>query len=208
VSQQTQWREPSEFAAGDTLSFSRRLADYPASQGWSLLYELRGGSQAIEFVSAADGDAHVMVVSKDTTAAWLPGDYVMAGFAVNAGQGLRQQIYYGDLLVGANLPVTAGNEPQLTLAQEMIAKYELVMKAKAGDDLARSAVGDTGFWFLTPAQLREEWGYWKTVRRQEVAAERAKAGKPTGNKVRSVLRVLNGGPAFGAGGFGIGGNPP
>jgi hypothetical protein len=215
VSQQTQWREPSEFAAGDTLSFSKRLSDYPASEGWSLKYELRlsspaGGGQAIEFTSTAnpDGSAHDVSVTAAVTGTWLPGDYVLRGYAIKAlagGQVERHQIYDNSFTLLEDLPSAAGSEPQQTFAQKMIAQLETVMLAKAGDDLQRTAAGETGFWFWSPEDLRKEHGYWTQVRRQEVAKLNAKAGRPTGNKVRPLFRVVSSGPASGStyrGGYG------
>jgi len=189
------WREPIEFVAGDTLAFNRRLADYPADQGWSLLYELRGGTQAVSFTSTASGSDHACVVSAATTSTWAPGSYVLEGYAVNGDQ--RFTIYYGALAIRLNLQTAPGNAPIQTFAQQMLAQIEQTMRAKAGDDLAASQLGDTRFQYLTPEQLRIEHGYWKGVRRQEIAKERAKAGLPTGNKIRTTINVVNSGTGYG-----------
>lgn len=189
---QTIWREPIEFAAGDTLSFTRRLPDYPASEGWSLLYELRGGAEVITFESTPDVDSHVILVPSATTAAWLPGDYLLVGFAQNGA--VRHQVYYASLAITPNTP-DAG--PEETFAQKMIAALEAVMLAKAQDDLAESAFRDSRFAYLTPEQLRTEHAYWVCVRRNEIAKERANHGRPTGNKIRPQINVKTTGPAVG-----------
>lgn len=185
---QTQYREPIEFAAGDTLSFTRKLPDYLAGDGWSLTYELRGGAQAIEFSSTASGGDHAIAVTAAVTATWLPAEYILAGYAVKAAE--RHQVYLGTISITQNLPAATGDVPKKTFAALMVEKLEATMLAKAGDDLARSALNDTGFWYLTPEQLRVEHGYWKSVRVNEIKMERAKAGLPTGNKIRPSFNVV------------------
>ena len=41
--------EPAVFTAGDTLKFTRSLADYPASEGWVLSYTLVNADAKISF---------------------------------------------------------------------------------------------------------------------------------------------------------------
>jgi hypothetical protein len=65
-----------QVAAGDTLTHSVTLSDYPASAGWVLSYRLipRTGS-AITFNAAADGDNFAVSVAAATTSAWTAGTY-------------------------------------------------------------------------------------------------------------------------------------
>ena len=202
---ETQWREPIQFVVGDSLIFQRSLDQYPASAGWSLLYELRGVAQPISFTSTPSGNVHQINVPAATTATWLPGDYVLTGFAILAATGERHQIYYGDLPIYGDPQQAPGIGDMRTHAQKMVDLLESVMLAKAGDDLAASSIGETHFKYLTPAELRLEHGYWKSVRQQEIARARAKAGLPTGNKIRPVMRVKS--PGVSVGMFGYGGFP-
>lgn len=192
---QTLWREPQEFPAGDTLAFTRRLADYLATDGWSLHYDLRGGAQPISFDSVADGSNHKITVAAAVTALWLPADYILVGYAVNGDE--RHQIYYGDFVLTENLADALGDEPQKTFAQQMVENLEAVMLGKATNDLLESRIGETLFRYLTPEQLRMEHGYWSGVRRQEIAKLNAKQGRPTGNKIRPQLNVKNISPTIG-----------
>ena len=198
---QQRWREPEEIAAGDTLTFNRRLSDYPATDGWSLLYVLRGGAQDIEFTSTADLDTHSITVPAATTAAWLPADYILAGYAVNADQ--RFQVYEGPLTVAPNLPA-APEQNVKTFAQQMVENLEAVMLGKAGGDLLESRIGETQFRYLSPEQLRVEHGYWVTVRNHELAMIRAASGRPTGRKIRPLFRVQSQQPSVGMFGKGTG----
>jgi hypothetical protein len=194
-----QWREPIEIASGDTLKFKRYLPDFSAADGWSLDYELRGQGQAISFqsVTDTDGKTHSVTVSTSDTSSWLPGEYALYGYAVNTTSNERNQIYYGTLTVYPDAQTLPAEAVVKTFAQKMVDQIELVMLAKAGDDLAASQIGETRFQYLTPAELRTEHGYWKSVRRNEIALEKARNGKPTGNKIRPRFGVMSSGPGVG-----------
>ena len=194
------WREPSSIVAGDTLAFSRKLSDYSAADGWSLSYTARAEAQSITFTSTADGVAHVINVDAATTAGWLPGEYVLVGYVVKGGE--RHQVYEGDLTIESN-PQTEPTQAK-TFAQQMVENLEAVMLGKAGDDVLESRIGETQFKFLSPQELRTEHGYWLSVRNQELAMNRARAGRPTGRKIRPLVRVVNQQPSVGMFGRGSG----
>lgn len=68
--------EPVSIHAGDTLSWTRTLADYPASAGWVLSYVMvAAGVPRITFSAAPDGDDHRVTVEAVVTGAWAPGRY-------------------------------------------------------------------------------------------------------------------------------------
>lgn len=74
--------------AGDTLDFTTSVSDYPASDGWSLVYKLipRTTGTAITLTSVADGDAHRLQVASSTTAAWAPVVYSWVAYATKAAE--------------------------------------------------------------------------------------------------------------------------
>ena len=67
--------EPASIRAGDSVSWLLTLADYPASQGWSVQYDIVNAAGKITLVSAADGDRHRIAKTPPTTAAWAAGTY-------------------------------------------------------------------------------------------------------------------------------------
>lgn len=71
--------------AGDTLQFATTIADYPASDGWTLKFRLipRTGGDAIVITAATDdedADAYEVSVSAATTAGWSAGEYSWAAW--------------------------------------------------------------------------------------------------------------------------------
>lgn len=185
-------REPLQLAAGDTVSFLKNLPDYPASQGWSLEYEL-SGNLSFQFASVASGDSHQVDVAAADTALYVPGNYELRGFAVNAGTGGRAQIYQAPCPVTPNL----GAVVQKTFAQKMVDVIESVLLGKAAHDILESDVEGTRIKRLSPAELRKEHAYWFTVRQNEIDGERATAGLPSRNKIKPRFQITSTGPLLG-----------
>lgn len=185
---QQKHHEPYTIAAGDSISFRKTLPDFPASAGWSLKYELRGGAVPVEFVSTPDGDSHVLSVDADVTTSWLPGDYAFAGFAELGQQ--RTQFFLASLTVTADLETVTGDTPVTTHAQRMLAKLESVLEGKAGDDILDSEIEGTVIRRMPYDQIHKLRTKYIQERRGEIAAENARNGRPTGRKIRTQLNVM------------------
>ena len=184
--------EPIQISAGDTLSWQRSLGNYPASTGWQLVYEMRGGSQAIEFSSVANGDSHVINVPAATSAKWLAGQYILEGYATNINTGERERIYLNNLLVIANLQGAVGDIDVQTHAQKMVALIEAVQLGKATHDILESDVEQTRIKRLSPKELRDEYNYWKQIRQNEVRTANSRAGRSNGRNRFTVFSDPNG----------------
>ncbi len=78
--------EPLSVNAGDTIRWTRTLADYPASAGWVLTYTLLNAAAKITITSAASGDDHAVNVAAATSAAWVAGDYAWRAQVSKAGE--------------------------------------------------------------------------------------------------------------------------
>lgn len=195
---QNNTREPIEMAVGDTLAFTRELPNYLPSDGWSLLYEIRGQGQAQEFTSTTSGTAHEILVTAAVTATWTAGTCVVSGFAENT-DGRRQQIYAGALEILSNVPETAATMNVKTFAQTMVEDLQVVLESRASGALSESQLGETRFKFKTDEELQKAHAYWSEMRRSEIGKQRGKAGLPTGYKIKSVFKVVNQGqgPLYG-----------
>lgn len=76
---------PTSFAAGETLSYTKLLSDYPASAGWALTVYL-AGKKPIHAHATASGDSFVVVFSATDTTALLPGLYYWTERVDKAGE--------------------------------------------------------------------------------------------------------------------------
>ena len=76
---------PSEFAAGTTVSFTRTLADYPASDAWAFtLYIV--AADVVSKLATADGDAHAVTLAATETKGIAPGVYRYVERVSKAGE--------------------------------------------------------------------------------------------------------------------------
>lgn len=67
--------EPQTFRAGDFLTWSKSLTDYPANAGWSLAYTLINASGKITINASPSGADHLVSVPAATTANYAAGSY-------------------------------------------------------------------------------------------------------------------------------------
>jgi hypothetical protein len=193
-------------AAGDTLTFMRRLPAYPAGSGWNLTYELTSAAgPAIQFQSTASGNDHLVTVAAAVTALWVAGEYVLTGYAVNVGSGERYQIFFPAPFIV--LPNTAGGQPdaaQPTHCQKMITNLEATLEQMSQDDLQDTSIAGTQFRSEKREDIKKLLNIYYGERRQEVDAQRARDGQPNRNKIKLRLNVMSPVPALGTGGFGAG----
>jgi hypothetical protein len=183
----THRHEPTEIVAGDSIDFTRTLPDYPASQGWSLKYVLRGGADAITFTSTASGDDHVIAVAPAVTALWLPADYSIEGFAENGAD--RHTFYLSHLNVLTNTEVTDPAETQ-THAQRMLASLESQLEKMAQSDIIDSSVEGTEIRREQRKEIYQLRAKYRRERQAEIARDNARNGRPTGRLIRPRVNVM------------------
>jgi hypothetical protein len=68
-------RIPTKITAGTSVSWAVSLADFPATEGWTLTYTLVSSGEQLQAVSAPDGAAHLFEIPYTTTYDWPAGTY-------------------------------------------------------------------------------------------------------------------------------------
>ena len=103
---------PDQFAAGTTVSYRRRLADYPASAGWTLRLHLAGAS-VLAKTAATDGDDFLVTIeATDTEGDFTAGLYKWVERVSSAG-GEVYEVGRGTVSVLPNLAeATEGSEQE------------------------------------------------------------------------------------------------
>lgn len=94
--------EPQTFHAGDTVTWKRSIADYPADGGWTLKYALVKANVRIQIASTADGQDHLVAVSAAVSALYEAGEYQWNAFVENALATERFMIGAGALEIKQN----------------------------------------------------------------------------------------------------------
>jgi len=99
-------REPTSFTAGDTISWTRSLADYPASAGWVLAYRFINATSMFDLTGTAQGDTHVISQTAASTAAYAAGTYAWQAFVTKGSE--RYTVGNGTCVVAPNLAGVSG----------------------------------------------------------------------------------------------------
>lgn len=127
--------EPSFIRAGDTTSWNKDVApDYPATDGWSLLYTLTLQSdftKRLQITATANGAAFLATLTAAQTAALTPGIYNLFGHVSKASD--RYQIYHGTIEVKPNLAALTSGDYRSTVKKTLDA-IEAVLLGRAALD--------------------------------------------------------------------------
>jgi hypothetical protein len=93
--------EPSRVTAGDTITWLKSLADYPASAGWVLTYTLINNSAKITITATASGADHLVNVSAATSAAYTVGLFTWVAAVAQGSE--RYTVGQGSVTIAPNL---------------------------------------------------------------------------------------------------------
>jgi hypothetical protein len=67
--------EPTALITGDTITWQISLADYPATDGWTLKYTLLNAAALLTITASAAEADHLVSIPAAISAAYIPGDY-------------------------------------------------------------------------------------------------------------------------------------
>lgn len=161
--------EPFELSAGDTWTWLKSLADYPASD-WTLSYRLLTDSAsptAINFSASASGDDHLVSVAPATTAAYAAGTYQYRAYATHT-DGRRFTVGSGYFKVLPNFAVSTA-DPRSQVKRTLDAINSL-LEGKAGADKQAFKIGGIEITKMTPEQLMKWRSAYQQLYREELAA--------------------------------------
>lgn len=171
---------PTSIIAGDSRTWRKSFADYPASAGWVLAYALRGPAK-IDFDAAADGDDHLVALAAAVTAQWPAGFYTVTLFAKKDDQRITVESGSIDILPDpAEIDAVADLRPH---CKKVLDAIEALLEGKATKDQAEYEVEGIRIKRMDiDALLR-----WRTIYRREwqayLKAQQVSKGKKSGNRV-------------------------
>lgn len=157
--------EPKVITAGDTATWTRTEALYPASLGWVLTYYLSLGAASPKvFSSTPSGADHLITVLPAVTATWYPGTYHWTVRASKAGE--VHTTDSGTIVIAPD-PTTAVD--RRTHAERCLAVIEAALEASVG-----SATVEYEFDGVKVKKDRSELVRIRDRYKAEVRAQRAK----------------------------------
>lgn len=182
--------EPVLLIAGDRWVWKRADLgdDYPPAS-YQLKYSLRlhgTTTVEIEITAAEAGSDYLVEVAAATTAGYTAGVYTWQAYIIRSSDSERVTVGYGTIEVAPNRDV-ATTDPR-SHARKMLAAVEAVLENRATLDQQSYTIHGRSLQRTPIADLLKLRGYYRAEVGNELAAERNRQGKGSGNRVRARFR--------------------
>lgn len=128
---------PDRISAGTTVTYTRTLADYPASAGWTLTLYL-AGPKVLKAEAAASGDDHVVLLTAAQTATLEQGTYRWVERVTKAAE--AYDVASGTIGVDPDLADAADGELQLS-DEKLLALLDAAISGQVTDGIASYQIG-------------------------------------------------------------------
>ncbi len=177
--------EPAVFTAGDTLKFTRSLADYPAGEGWVLSYTLVNSASKISFSAATYGDDYLVTVSAATTTSWAAGAYTWVSRVTNLTETFT--VSNGTLTILPNLAAVGittydGRSDARIILDSLLAAYKAHSVAGSAH-VGEYEIAGRRMKYRNAAEILQQISHWQTIVAAEERAERINKGLKPGNRL-------------------------
>lgn len=156
--------EPSSFRAGDLLAWTKSLSDYPANDGWALVYTLINASAKITINASASGADFSVSVPAATTAAYAAGSYQWMARVTKATE--IYTVANGTIEILPNLAAQSTFDFR-SHAKTMLDAIEAAFEGKASSTQLEMEINGRRIRSFSP----EEMITWRSFYKAEVAKE-------------------------------------
>jgi hypothetical protein len=175
---------PKKITAGESVSWSVTLGDYPASSGWVVTYTLVKSDARIQIVSTASGDAHLVEIPFATTAAYDAGKYHYQTHVSNGVE--RYQVGEGVIEVLPDFATQETGYDGRSHVKKVLDALEAVIENRASKTQMVQEVAGVQIQHMTTDQiikLRDQ--YYSKYMRECAASGRAKTRRTIKPRFRS-----------------------
>lgn len=164
---------PAKITAGESVSWSVTLGDFPASAGWVITYTLVKSDTRIQIVSTADGDAHLVEIPFAVTADYDAGEYHYQAHVSNTVE--RYQVGEGVIEVVPDFATKDTGHDGRSHVKKVLDALEAVIENRASKTQMVQEVAGVQIQHMTTDQiikLRDQ--YFSKYMRERAAAGRGK----------------------------------
>ncbi|MCI0539085.1 MAG: hypothetical protein L0Z50_28085 [Verrucomicrobiales bacterium] len=172
--------EPLVFFQGDTVKWKKSLADYRASEGWSLQYALTGAAGGRTVSTSASGDDFLATLAAADTLAIQHGEFKLIGFVSKAGE--RFKVFEGRVTVSAN-PLTNLDASALSSAETRLERLKTELDRRAGKQIGSQTSPDLTFSLVPYDELWRQYHNTLAEVQRERRALKLKQGLAAGNMI-------------------------
>lgn len=173
--------EPTQITAGDTISWSRSLPDYPAGT-WILNYSLLSLSGSIQIASVASGADHLISVDMATSSAYVPGTYSWQAWVTNGIE--RYPVGTGSIDILADYAAFgSGAADTRSHVKKVLDAIEAVIEGRASAGDQQLSIDGTTLIKMTVTELLALRYSYQAEYRLERQRARIAGGKNSGRKI-------------------------
>lgn len=170
---------PARVNAGDTIKWTRTLADYPASAGWALSYVLINADHKITISASASGNDFAVAVPAATSAAWSAGTYDWREQVSKAGEIFTTG--EGRVVVAPSFGAsTLDNRSQ---ARRTLDAIDAVLEGRATSATQEYEINGRRMKYIPAAELLVLRDRYRMMVSQEEAAANVAAGLPDRRRI-------------------------
>jgi hypothetical protein len=172
--------EPGRVTAGDTIAWTKTLADYPATASWVLSYTLINATGKITITASASGADHAVVVAAATSAAWAAGTYAWQGVVTKGAE--RFTVGTGSIAIAANWAAAATLDTR-SHAIKVLAAIEAYLESPANTAAASYEIAGRKLQRHSMAELLTLRDRYRAEAAREANAARLAAGLASKNQI-------------------------
>lgn len=156
--------EPTTIRAGDFLTWTKTLNDYPANAGWTLVYTFINGSSKLTINASASGADHLVSVAASASAVYAAGNYSWMARITKGAE--VYTVDTGSIQILPNLAALSTFDGR-SHAKVMVEAIEAAIQGRASSVQLRMAINNRSIEYLSPTELIK----WLSFYRAEVAKE-------------------------------------
>lgn len=172
---------PQTIQAGDTLGWKDALPGFPASQGWSLTFSLRGPA-AHDIPASTDGDGFSVLVPAAETAQYSPGLYGWTA-KVSHADGRTYTVETGRLTILADLAASSEPIDPRTDSRRVLDAINAVIEKRASIDQQSMTVNGRSLQRTPLPDLLRLKSHFENIVATEERAEKIRKGQDPGGRI-------------------------
>ena len=174
--------EPTTFAKGETVKWTRSLSDYSAADGWQLDYYIRG-PQYLDVTATTSGSSFAVTISATETANLDAGFYWWEARVSKSGEVYK--VDSGTLQVKVDLSMESAGYEGGSIARRALKSIESVILNRATRDDLNYTLPGVGMSVgkIPPEELLKWYDYFKAEVKRENDAEKLANGGNTGRNI-------------------------
>lgn len=171
--------EPRSFIAGDSVSWTRTVPDYPASDGWELSYRMVSVGQSHTISTTGNGAEFTVSLTGSDTASWASGEYELVAMVSRGAD--RYTLDRQRVIVKPN-PASDSYDPR-SFEEKLLAELEKLLQGKATKDKVTVTVDGQTIGRYTWSELIAAEKYYRGRVNQKRRRERDKRTGRNSNRV-------------------------